>query len=393
MAQISYRVSGLAKPSRQGSQTRRVSKSFRDTDQGRNAARAFAAGLDDVKTVYDVRTRIGNRVVTRTFSRRRDADAYAATVETDRLRGVAVDPRAGRITFGEYATAWLDQRLDLSATTRTDYSSLLNAHLLPTFGNLALVSIVPSKVRAWHAALAKDHRSRAAKAYRLLQTIMNTAVIDQQLVKNPCQVKGAGVEHTPERPVPTVAEVDALARAIPKRISLLVHLAAWCGLRRGELLGLRREDIDTLHGTLRVTRAKTPAGIRTVAIPPHVIPLVEEHLHLHVAADAKALVFTNTRGGRLWTKYLQGHWNSARKAVGVDYHFHDLRHLGATLAAATGASTKELMHRLGHASPRAALIYQHATKDRDRAIAAALSEMASPASVSEIRPDLNSSAR
>lgn len=57
-------------------------------------------------------------------------------------------------------------------------------------------------------------------------------------------------------------------------------------------------------------------------------------------------------------------------------HFHDLRHLGGTLAAATGASLKELMAGLGHSSTRAALIYQHATRDRDQAIAQALGSLA-----------------
>ena len=70
-------------------------------------------------------------------------------------------------------------------------------------------------------------------------------------------------------------------------------------------------------------------------------------------------------------------WDPARQAAGLPaLHFHDLRHTGNTLPASTGASTKELMTRMGHASARAALIYQHATADRDAAIAVALSELA-----------------
>lgn len=69
-------------------------------------------------------------------------------------------------------------------------------------------------------------------------------------------------------------------------------------------------------------------------------------------------------------------WREATAAAGVPaLHFHDLRHTGNTFAAATGASTKESMARMGHASPRAALIYQHATRERDDAIAQALSDM------------------
>ncbi len=69
-------------------------------------------------------------------------------------------------------------------------------------------------------------------------------------------------------------------------------------------------------------------------------------------------------------------WDRARCAVGMDgFDFHDLRHTGNTLAAGTGASTKELMARMGHASARAALTYQHASEERDVVIADRLSEM------------------
>jgi integrase len=80
-------------------------------------------------------------------------------------------------------------------------------------------------------------------------------------------------------------------------------------------------------------------------------------------------------------------WRQARIVVGLtDLHLHDLRHAGNTWAATTGASTKELMARMGHASASAALRYQHATADRDRAIAHALSGLARPAVVTSI-PD------
>ena len=79
-------------------------------------------------------------------------------------------------------------------------------------------------------------------------------------------------------------------------------------------------------------------------------------------------------------------WKKATRAVGLEkFHFHDLRHTGNTLAASTGASTKELMSRMGHSSPRAALIYQHATQDRDAEIAAALSEVIGRASPQRVK--------
>ncbi len=179
---------------------------------------------------------------------------------------------------------------------------------------------------------------------------------------------------------------------MPERLATLVLLAAWCSLRRSELLGLQRSDVDLPQGILRVRRTchqlrdgtvvtgppKSRAGLRTVAIPPHLIPLLAGHLDRYVASDPDALVFTGANGGPLRVHVLQSSWDRARCKIGrTDLHLHDLRHSGNTWAAATGASTRDLMARMGHSSPRAALIYQHTTAERDEAIATALSSLAS----------------
>ena len=87
---------------------------------------------------YGVRTRIAGRVVTRTFKRRKDADVYANTTEADKLRGVVVDPRRAHVTFREYAGQCLADRPDLAVRTRELYGWLLDRHILPTFGDMAL---------------------------------------------------------------------------------------------------------------------------------------------------------------------------------------------------------------------------------------------------------------
>ena len=334
---------------------------------------------------YDVRTRIAGRVVTRTFKRRKDADVYANTTEVDKLRGVVVDPRRARVTLKEYAGQWLAHRPDLAVRTRELYGWLLDRHILPTFGDMALADLSPSAVRAWHAALAVHRPTTAAKAYRLLSSILRTALTDEVIARNPCQVKGAAVEKAPERPVVSTAEVEALAEAMPEHLRVAVLLAAWCQLRRGELLGLRRRDIDILRGAVSivVTRTttmagktvekepKTDAGRRTVAIPGNILPVLEDHLAHYVAPEPDALVLPVT------SRALGIGWDKARLCTGhLDLRLHDLRHSGLTWAAATGASVAELMHRGGHASPVAALRYQHATEDRDRALADALAELA-----------------
>jgi integrase len=277
------------------------------------------------------------------------------------------------------------------------YLGLLNLHILPDLGQVELAKLSPSQIRAWNAGLRGPRGpgdSTAAKAYRLLRAMMRTAVADEVVVRNPCQVERAGVERAVERPTATVAEVSALADAIARRFRALILLSAWCGLRRGELLALRRGDFDPLRNTLRVERAmhqladgtlvvgppKTEAGRRTIAIPPHVVPELVAHLDQFVTLDPESLVFTGEKGGPVRPHVLQKAWVKAKAATGLEsFHLHDLRHAGNTWAAATGASTKELMARMGHANSAAALRYQHATADRDHAIARALSELAKPA--------------
>ena len=145
----------------------------------------------------------------------------------------------------------------------------------------------------------------------------------------------------------------------------MILLACWCALRFGELTELRRGDLDLRHARVRVTRGvtwidgkptigapKSDAGIRDVAIPPHLVPTVRQHLQDHVGWGKGALLFRppmvgkSGRGGA-FRKY----WERARKAAGRDdLRFHDLRHTGAVLTAQSGATIAELMGRLGHAT-------------------------------------------
>jgi len=328
-----------------------------------------------------------------TFETKIAATRWLSTVDADLTRGGWVDPRAGQITFGRYAASWLPLRTDLRPKTRELYAGLLRRHLLPAFGQLELGRISSSHVRVWISNMSGPDgpgEATAARSYRLLRTIMNTAVADELILKNPCQVKGGGVERSPERPIATVPQVHALADAIGPRFRAAVLLAAFCSLRRGEILGLQRADVDLLHGTVTVRRAvvsladgtlhlgdpKTAASRRTVAIPKVIVPALVDHLEKYAELRPSAHLFLGEKGGLLRPHVLQMAWDKARRQTGLEHlHFHDLRHSGNTWAAATGASTRELMARMGHASATAALRYQHATADRDRVIADALSQL------------------
>ncbi|MFL6137441.1 MAG: tyrosine-type recombinase/integrase [Frankiaceae bacterium] len=102
--------------------------------------------------------------------------------------------------------------------------------------------------------------------------------------------------------------------------------------------------------------------------------------------EPTALLFTKANGASLDRANFHIWWRRAIKESGVPaYHFHDLRHLAATMAAVSGATTRELMRRMGHSSQRAALIYQHATEDRDLAIAEAMSRLVQSTPLPDVR--------
>jgi integrase len=338
-----------------------------------------------------------------TFAAKADALARLSTIEADFRRGAWIDPTVGQVTLTKYAGEWIARRPDLSVRTRELYEDLLRIHILPALGQATLAGLAPSKIRGWNAQLSGIHPSTASKAYRLLSTIMRTAVADELIIKSPCRVSGAGTEHAAERPVASVAEVEALTLAFPEHLRLLVQLAAWCQLRRGELLGLRRRDVDILHATIHIEQSrtftrngssitkapKTTAGRRTLSVPSNVEGMLASHLEMFVSTDKDALLFNLESGRPLSAAGLQRAWSVARETIGrPDLHLHDLRHTGLTLAAATGATTAELMHRAGHASASAALRYQHSTQDRDRILASALAALVMPVNIVELRRPL-----
>jgi integrase len=325
-----------------------------------------------------------------TFMSKADATAYLAKVEVDIHSGTWIDPSLGKESLATFAQSWIDTRTRLSPGTVELYQYLLRRHILPEFGSCSINRITAHKVRSWNARLAASNPSSAAKSYRLLSVILNTAVRDDLIPRSPCRIEGAGREHSPERPVISMGQAEALATAMPARTKLLVQLATWCGLRRGELLALRRCDINQLHRTISVERSasystsgairfgppKSEAGVRSIHYSEHLDDAIESHLETFVGAKPDSLIFTGEKGAALRPHVLYKQWNTARLSLSLgDLHLHDLRHSHATWVAVAGATTRELMSRLGHASPAAALRYQHATSDRDLALAKTLGTM------------------
>jgi len=279
----------------------------------------------------------------------------------------------------------------LAPATRYGYQRLLERNILPALGSAKLSELQPEQVRTWHAELT--HRcghDQAAKSYRLLRALMNTALDDERIGRNPCRLKGAGVERAAERPMVPTGEVLALIEAMPARYRIVALLGGLGGLRTGESLGLQRQDIDPLRSCVHVRREaqeipglgrivkepKSEAGRRTVVLPKEAMRALVEHLEAFGHAETGELV-TDARGRPARRARISEAWQAAKATTGSapGLRMHDLRHHAATLMARMpGITTKELMAQIGHASPRAALIYQHATEERAHAVASFMSE-------------------
>ena len=324
-----------------------------------------------------------------TFETHSDADTWLSTIRADMVRGSWAPPKAKPFTFGVFAERWLSQR-ELKPRTYAHYRTILDKFLLPEFAERDLTAITAADVRNWHAQLATGKTYRA-HAYGLLRTILRTALDDGLIPASPCVIRGAGSSTRQRKIRPaSLEELAVLVEAMPERLRLAVHLGAWCALRYGEMAELRRSDIDVKNAVVHVRRGvtwvggkavvglpKSTAGVRDVAIPPHLLPVVKEHLERHTAWGRDGLLFPSTRGVHLSSTTFYASWWPAREQAGrPDLRFHDLRHSGATMAARTGATLRELMARLGHSTPGAALIYQHAAASRDQEIAKALSKLA-----------------
>lgn len=234
-------------------------------------------------------------------------------------------------------------------------------------------------------------------AYALLRLVLAAAVRDGLITANPCQLPGAGSPHHAERLIPTPAQVEALAAAMPARLRVAVILGAYSGLRSGELFALARRHVDLDARTLRVERTlthasqhgigfgppKTDAGRRVVHLPASVVAELRDHLANHVHDDPDALLFATTTGKPLPASRRTEAFKRARRRAGVDPRitWHCLRHFAATQYARTGATTKDLQARLGHATVAAAMIYQHSDLDRDRALTDQLDALRAPGNV------------
>ncbi|GGQ87223.1 tyrosine-type recombinase/integrase [Couchioplanes azureus] len=318
---------------------------------------------------------------TRFFERRTDAERFDANVRADLSRGQYIDDRSGRITVAELAERWRADQLHVESTA-IHVEHAVRLHIVPVLGDLPIGRVRPSNIQGW----VKDRSGVLAPTtlrvvYSYLKSVFSSAVRDRLIASSPCVGVRLPTVDRDKRVIPSPEQVHRLARLMPPRLSAAVYVAAGCGLRLGELLGLEVEDIDFDRKELSVrqqlkshkgrppylARPKTKTSTRVVELPDVVADALRSHLAdaldpVEVADDTNprkptrrlaALVFRNADGGPVLASTFSRTWTPVRTKVGLPprWGIHGLRHYYATLLIHAGASVKTVQLALGHSSP------------------------------------------
>jgi integrase len=340
----------------------------------------------------------------RSFATKVMAEKFLTEVEHSKIAGSYRDPDAGKVTLRRYAEGWLlAQTFD--EATRDSQERRLRLHVYPALGGMALRQLAarPSAIQAWVRGLPLSP-STAAGVLTTLSMVMNAAVDDGLIDRNPCSARSVRAPKPPDRKVVpwTAGQVRAVRDALPARYRALADVGRRLGLRQGEAFGLAVEDIDFLRRVVHVRRQVKRLGNSLVFAPPkggkdREVPLpgsVSLLLSAHIAAhssvavalpwrslDAKPvtarLLFTTMQGQAITrTPFVQKHWYPALRAAGLAVErqngFHALRHYFASALLYDGVDIRALAAYLGHHDPAFTLrIYAHlvpAADDRMRAV-------------------------
>jgi integrase len=357
----------------------------------------------DGRPRYEARVRgPDGRMAIRTFTTLKAAQAWERDKFVEKDRGGWVALSGGRINLKEFATEWLEGAVDLAPSSRRIYESNLRLHIFPVLGGYQLGAITPEACDRWLAGMRRKRVRRGVmapasvhQAYRALHRVLGVATRTRRIARNPLDAveppKGGSdvemrfLDH---------GEVARLADAVGERYKAFVLVAAYCGLRWGELRGLRQRDVDLTRRTITVTHQlldlpgagwelappKTRKSRRGTAVPPHVATALEEHLWMgYSQPGADGLVFISPEGEHLrHENFRKRVWIPATKAAGVaPLRIHDLRHTCATLAIAAGADILVLQRMLGHASAAMTLDrYGHLMPGQAESVAQRLSAAA-----------------
>jgi integrase len=355
--------------------------------------RTYPGGRVRWRARYPDPTRGGKRQIERQFETKREAEKWLTSQKAAAQRGEHIDPKDNQRSFEQVVEGWQATWLDLEPKTQAGYRAILNRHVLPRWCGVRIGAVSPEAIQEWINDLARErHANTVRRIYSVLRAVLKVAVERRYLLANPCdavKLPRAPAVATGERVILSADEVVALAEAITPRYRLLIYAAAYTGLRAGELGGLRRRDVDLLHGFLNVEQAlkdvsghlmfgptKT-AKARQVGMAKFLVGMFAKHLE---ASDGgpDALVFTGPGGGPLrHANFYRRHFKPAVAAVlppaKHGLRFHDLRHTCASLLIAAEAHPKAIQDHLGHKDIQTTFnVYGHLLPSAREALAAAL---------------------
>ncbi|WP_224386580.1 site-specific integrase [Pseudonocardia sp. ICBG1293] len=317
--------------------------------------------------------------------RKRAADEFLVSMESDKSHGSYIDPKAGRITFGDYAGRWLASQT-FEASTHNSVTWRLNAQILPFFERRELGAISPTDVRTWIRGMQDRGvaESYQAGCFAHVSSILTAAVDDRLIRENPCHARSVvRPKRPPVKVIPWSRQrVDSIRAAMRDRLAIFVALGAGCGLRQGEAFGMSPDDIDRKAGVLHVVRQVRLVDSRLVFAPPKrnktrdvpiptsVLDLVDDHMNRFPPVPVTLpwrtpsgepttvpLLITDERGGALRRNHFnEAVWNPARKAAGVQNPTrqdgtHALRHYYASVLLDAGENIRALSEYLGHHDP------------------------------------------
>ncbi|MCU1460357.1 MAG: Site-specific recombinase XerD [Acidimicrobiales bacterium] len=338
------------------------------------------------------------------FATRRDATLFLGQVGLDIHHGDWCDPEGARLRLGDWAETWLATLVGLRPSSLARVRTTLRNQVLPAFGDAPLGRVSQFEVRRWVAQLVADGLAPATvhKSYQTLSQMMAAAVDAGLIPASACHnVRLPRIEREEMRFL-TPDEIVTLAASIAPRYRALVLFDAHCGLRLGELAGLRRSRLDLTAHQVRVAEVvvevegklftgppKTRAGRRTVPIPRFVALAMRQHLEQYCDRDPDAIVFGGADGGALRANaWRRRHWLPAIRTAGVaPLRPHDLRHTAVSLWIAAGASPKQIALWAGHTSVSVVLDrYGHLFPGHEKAVLDRLDEIGNTPPVTATTP-------
>jgi integrase len=303
------------------------------------------------------------------------------TLRTTRERGI--DLLVPSLTVGQWLDAWLAEIKSFDGTrprTLTLYQGLAERYVKPVIGDVRLDKLTPAHVQRLVTETRNGQTSRGTApsastlrhVYKLIRNALGGAHRMELVPRNVAiQVKAPPLARE-RRPLLSLADAKNLLQVIEgERLEALYVLALTTGLRRGELVALRWDDINfrsrQLHvrramqrvdGKLQITEPKTSSSLRTVVLPKLAVRYLQEHklrqdVERRALGDAwqeQGLVFPSSIGTPIEPRNVNRRWDELRKTAGLDWlRLHDLRHGCATFLLAQGVSARAIMEVLGHA--------------------------------------------